>query len=916
MPQDNTQISAPPPGLDGFLATPSHGTGLGPEPEGLDSFIAPEVQEEKYGTPGQQAITALEGIGKGALGPIAPAVETSLGVDPEDIRARSETNPVTAGVGEAAGLVGSLYIPGVGQANVLSKAGKAAQAVTGLAKVAEGSSLGFKVGSVAVAQAAEMAVYQGGDEVAKMILKDPDQTAETAMTNIGLATVLGGGIGAGFGSVSPLWSATIGPKFEKTLSGLKDHLNGGGKLKLPEEIEAAQKTLGIEISPATRAGMSGDPKAAAMYNELRESQNPAIINDIKTLEKGSSDAITKSLGIDTADILAYNEADTGHNLRNTFLKEYKEKYGPVADQLSARDAVAEGMAITDDSRLKLYGDLLENGMKQVGTDSPFYKLYHDYGNRILAKSTLGELDKLSTEIGRSMRSMGTNNNEKFVLNDIYNSLKSFKEEQVVSQTKMGYGPGGFAKQGADVLAQRDMASQGYKQFAEMSDKLMNHLGVGDFRGYKGLVDKLNEAGPEALLRKFSPKGDADLIPFLYGHFPETFKLVQENELKKLIKPAVLAAKGENDINIKKLSSIIEKGLAGEKAYIESILSPEALQKIKAADALVNALPEFKSSGTAGWMTKMYKNMPASVMAAVGWVTSHNPVSAYLAGHLAQYLGKSAPDALKLSFLKFIASDAPIKASGFKAMADLMVATYKGEKLITQSVNNIFKPSIRVLSDIQMPSTRQIERLDKLVASNEQQPNDTFNMATKDNDLAHYMPHQQVALSKSAANVMTYLKGLKPKSFKSGPLNRAIEPSTQEVERYNRALEVAQQPAVVLQHIKDGTLLPSDVLDIKSMYPALYNSMVSKLSNEMVNSQHAEEPIPYKTRLGLSLFLGQPVDSSMSPDSILKAQPPPPQPPQAQGGGNVKRSTSSLGKKTINSSMTPTQGAESSRQTRD
>lgn len=899
-----------------------------------------ELIEDKYGSAGQMAIAAVEGVGRGALGPLAPMAEVALGVNPDDIRGRAEANPITHGIGEATGLVGSLAIPGVGQANVLMKAGKGAQALAGLSQVAKGAPVMHKVGSLAVAQAAEMAVYSSGDEIAKFILKDPDQTAETAISNIGLSTALGGGIGAGFATISPLWKATVGPKFEKALTGFREHLDGGGKLRLPEEIEAAQKALGIEISPASRAGMSGDPKAAQTFNELREAQNKTILADIKAIEEHSGQAVAKSLGVGPEDVLSYNEADVGHSLRDAFLKEYKAKYGPVSEQLAKRDEIADLIAVPDAERLDLYGKLIERGMEKVGTDSPFYKLYHDYGNRILAKDTIGGLDKLTTEINQSARTLGMNTNEKIALQDISQALKEFKEKQILKSAQLadegmqaGANIAGMPKTGIvvdkrfqplaqEIIAERTGANEAYRRFAEMSDKLQNHLGMGDFRGYKGLTEKLKEAGPEKLLRSFGLKGDADLIPFLKANFPETFEIVRQNELKRLIKPAVLSAKGESGINAQKLAQIVEKGMAGEKAYIETILSPEALEKINAASMLTKALPSFKSSGTAGWMTKMYKNMPASAMAAIGWLVggASGGLSGALAGHMAQYLGREAPDAMKLAFLKFVGSEQPVSAGGLKAMVDMVSATYKGAKQLNTATNNLFKPTVRALHESAMPTQRQLDKIDRMVAEHEKSPNTMFAQQTQDSDVGYYLPAHQVALSRTSANAISYLSSLKPKPFKSGPLNKPIEPSEQEKARYNRALQIAQQPNLVLQRIKDGTILPSDIIDIKAMYPALYNNMVQQVSDKMINKQADEEPIPYKTRLGLSLFLGQPVDSSMSPESILKAQPiPNPKETelqqQAQGAG-VKRSTSSLGKNTIKNSMTATQGAEASRQTRD
>ena len=93
-----------------------------------------ELDTDKYSSLGQQTIAGLEGIGKGIAGPLAPLLERGLGVKPEDIRGRAEENPITAGVGETAGL-GVGLLTGTGEAAVMTKAGEAATELAGLANL-------------------------------------------------------------------------------------------------------------------------------------------------------------------------------------------------------------------------------------------------------------------------------------------------------------------------------------------------------------------------------------------------------------------------------------------------------------------------------------------------------------------------------------------------------------------------------------------------------------------------------------------------------------------------------------------------------------------------------------------------------------------------------------------------------------
>jgi hypothetical protein len=79
---------------------------------------------------------------------------------------------------------------------------------------------------------------------------------------------------------------------------------------------------------------------------------------------------------------------------------------------------------------------------------------------------------------------------------------------------------------------------------------------------------------------------------------------------------------------------------------------------------------------------------------------------------------------------------------------------------------------------------------------------------------------------------------------------------------------------------------------------------------MTESLSKGKSIPYKTRIGLSMFMAQPLDSTMTPGAILSAQPQPAPPPQPQG----KEKGSSLAK-LPKSYQTPGQAAESDRSDR-
>jgi hypothetical protein len=97
------------------------------------------------------------------------------------------------------------------------------------------------------------------------------------------------------------------------------------------------------------------------------------------------------------------------------------------------------------------------------------------------------------------------------------------------------------------------------------------------------------------------------------------------------------------------------------------------------------------------------------------------------------------------------------------------------------------------------------------------------------------------------------------------------PSKTQEAIYNKALDIAQNPLSVLKDVKNGTLTSTDTTHLQHLYPALYERIKEKLFSQIIDAKEQEKIIPYKVRMGLSRFLGQPLDVSMQPTSIMSNQ---------------------------------------------
>jgi hypothetical protein len=86
--------------------------------------------------------------------------------------------------------------------------------------------------------------------------------------------------------------------------------------------------------------------------------------------------------------------------------------------------------------------------------------------------------------------------------------------------------------------------------------------------------------------------------------------------------------------------------------------------------------------------------------------------------------------------------------------------------------------------------------------------------------------------------------------------------------FGRQLQAVEQPTSMLAHAANGTLTPLDVEAVKTVHPALFVKMQEGLLGQIMNQKGK---VPYRSRLMLSMVLGQDVDGTLAPKSVAQNQ---------------------------------------------
>lgn len=760
------------------------------DPEAIADQARLKEQEvsSRHGKFGQLG-AALEGAAESGTFGVSTKAETALGVSPEEIRQRREDYPVSHGLGQ----IGGLFVPGAPEAKLLGKAGELG------ADIVRGSGFLSKVGRGAIKGAIENAAFQSGDEVSKKFSEDPNQTAQTAMSDIGLSSVLGAGIGGGFGAIHPLWDKVKANKFVDDMkSRFNEHLTNPDLATQPSDNLAKFHTETTQGSNDLYKGSYDESGARAAsikdqaIDKLVPEMNPVIADKgVDEVANNISNSIEKM------------KADT-----DTYLPKFTKAL---------------------ESDFTKWQDIANN---PNSGSSDIFKATEDLKRTLQARSKIGiPIDNT---------------------NPAYDSIRSFKKlasdlRKGLEDTEVWGDAGKFQKE----------TNQAFTEFQQP---------LKDFN------------------RSFTTKiGD--------------IATVDPDKVQSYLNAA---AKEKGSIRGEKLQNYLDSAekyrdainLAHEKIGVGGPFQPKSAQSAnplgkltsgaKAADSIVKNILEHSAGEAAGAIGGSIAGWPGYM------------VGKHVAGPL---LDKVIPKLIK----PVLGSAA--EGTAFKHALDYVAAFSKGETRINRGISNLFKASKEVLPSSLVPSERDRTKLDDHLKNLAEDPTPMTQVGGK---VAHYLPDHGQAMAQTAMSAVTYLNSIRPSSPKVSPLDTPTKVDPMAKSQFDRSLDIAEQPLVVLKHVKQGTLQPKDVETLKTLYPSLYADMSSKIVSEITDRTDKSEPIPYKTKMSMSLFLNTPLDSTMLPEAIIAAQPTPMQQPQIPQTKKPTAASAKAMNKVSQAAMTPQQ----------
>ena len=812
---------------------------------------------------GNELKAGVEGALSGATFGGSRHLANILGITtPEAQAARKEFNPVASGVGEAVGIGGSLLL-----APELSLPGALAEGA-GRVGLQAGRLLGegaaAKIAGQAVASGLEGLAYGASQPISESALGDPTLTASKAFSQIGLGGLIGGATGGAFSALGlgtkKLFSKAVSPEAEAIVSRGTSTLEGEGTTiaKGPLKMEGTID-FGVPDEKILKQAESLNPKNPLKQNDLNfiKQESPEIFKKIGTPE------------VPTLDPMAQDQVYMGDVVKQGMknLQVERQRLNQAADDALASTVMPNGEALS--MTKKSYVKMFQNVIKEI-KDSPEFGL--PIGKRAVksldawAKAGKDMQDEIPAPILRDILQNIRDEGRIYVkgggLKEDFVSKSLNKVQSTLDQYLKDNSPAYKAIQ------------EEFAPFTRNSMELEDHLGWNFQRNDSDLVSDWVRNRVAKPFQSDLPgtKADAELMRW--------FSKYAGTDLEKASKANFIYSKlNPEAVNNATWGARVAQGFDLLKNPTEipgKVLSGTA--KIALTGELPDFITQMKAKGVQDMLLGKSSNPNAvnSILGKLGDMTSKG--SAFLEGPMSKF---AVPAGVKLH--EFIQDSDSVDHADRKleVLQALEKAQKKADGKISSAVNSIFSDKSHkfdMSNDFFSQSPDELaDQVDKLREHTNElvnNPETLLSHLDAANQGIQGAPDVVSAINMTAVRALQFLSQQMQMNMPQGeklPLDPKTVPTKSQLYSLAKTMRFINQPWEVLHEISSGRVSKEGKQVLENVHPELYNDLKAQVLSKISEMQAKGKIIPMSKRLGLSYFLDQPLDSTMTPQAIMSNQ---------------------------------------------
>lgn len=129
-------------------------------------------------------------------------------------------------------------------------------------------------------------------------------------------------------------------------------------------------------------------------------------------------------------------------------------------------------------------------------------------------------------------------------------------------------------------------------------------------------------------------------------------------------------------------------------------------------------------------------------------------------------------------------------------------------------------------------------------------------------LSEHLPNISQSLATHMSTGIGYLNSKIPRPVNNQIMNQNWKPSEMQKIKFNRHFDAVDKPVGVLKQLKEGRLTKESLESLQAVHPQLYKEMQNQLKSQI--SPDVAKSLPNHIKRGLSMFLGQPLESQDLP----------------------------------------------------
>lgn len=814
----------------------------GSPPPGMEEHVAPQLNEIRYGTVGQQVKAGAEGFLRGATLGGSDIAETKLGIaTPEAVKGRMEENPATGFI--SSGLGGAALIAGTG----------------GLAAPAEALAGGAGLGATALAGAGEGALFGAGSSVTDYALGDPNLNAEKVLTNIGLGSVLGVGanlLGHGIESMIGKSGAVKGTAAEA----IKDEIESGNRAA--ETVDKLSTTEGIEPDNEKLMKAAQDLDLPVYNGMVTQDQwikraEDALINGAPTysgikrqkLYQQAHDSVNKIIQ-DLVPESPYTQATAGQAVQDGLIQKISAERDPINELYSTIKETTKDVPLSDRSAPAIARNILAMPEVTQTPNSPQARLARSVAENILNAKTVEDIAFQKTAVkGMANSTIPAERRIAAILTDKLNEWEESSVRRYANRLASN-----LSKQDAEtqanmqsvvdriqnLLPQIKEAKAKYAPFIEDVKKLAGELGKSKIHGPQDALDFIQGLDFEQLTNRLTKKGNSQFRTWFAEKFPQEMSVLREYQKNALREAASKTGEFSPKMFFNRLDNL-------EPEIQKSIFFPEELKKLKNAQTYFQKFPKaFNPSGTDH--TSAFRGFFESPTgAAIG-----NARDLAIEGYIHTF-GK-IPEGLR----------PPAAEVGMRA-ADRFNHLNATQKIINDTDKRIQNGILSIIGKAPIGTVpaalnlnhsydQKVDRIKELSMNSDAMSAQLQNHV---NGVSDHLPNISSGITTSVAARVNFLNSKIPRPATDLPLQKEWRPSLAQKQKFEKYYDIANDPLLSLKQIKHGKLTLQTMETLNATNPSLLKelrrTMVLQIPPESAKKLHL------KVRNSLSVFVGQPLE---------------------------------------------------------